>query len=112
MQTRNRWLAAIGLPLILTTLAVPVLPMHAQTQAVLNTVAGDVLFMDPATQHPFMWLHAKTGRMELLPGYNAEDGYRLLLQREQACWDVTNDYMRRTQVQTVPHEAPGPVRAK
>ncbi len=67
---------------------------------------GDVLLIDPATERPYMWLHADTGRMELLPPYQPEQAYRLLLEREQAAWDAYSAYAARTYID--PREAPRP----
>jgi hypothetical protein len=58
-----------------------------------QTVAQDygVTFYDPETEHPYMLVHPD-GRMELLPPYQPEQAYRLLLDREQMCWDAFNSY--------------------
>lgn len=49
---------------------------------------GDVFFIDPSTEKPFLWIHAATGIMEPMAGYKPEQVYRLLLDREQSCWDI------------------------
>lgn len=49
---------------------------------------GDVFLIDRANAEPFLWIHASTGRMEPMPGFKPEQVYRLLLEREQACWAI------------------------
>ncbi len=48
-----------------------------------------VTFYDPVTERPYMLLYSD-GRMELLAPFTPEQAYRLLLDREQACWDAFN----------------------
>lgn len=47
---------------------------------------GDVFLIDPANNKPFLWIHAASGIMEPISGYKPEQVYRLLLEREHACW--------------------------
>ena len=75
--------------------------LNAQVTIPPNMQPGDVLFVDPAATKAYIWLHAATGRMELLPDYTAEQAFRLLLDREQACWNIFNGYALTTQGYTV-----------
>lgn len=68
---------------------------------------GDVFFVDPATEQPYMWLHPD-GHMELLAPYQPEQAYKLLLAREQAAWDAFYTYGAATKM--LPWEAPKPKR--
>ncbi len=54
---------------------------------------GDVFLIDPATTKPFLWIHAASGMMEPTSGYKPEQIYRLLLEREQACWSIHQEFV-------------------
>ena len=68
--------------LVLTSLIL----VNAQTTS--EGLPGDVFLIDPATAKPFLWVHAASGLMEPMSGYKPEQVYRLLLEREKACWDI------------------------
>lgn len=70
---------AVGFLLMLSLAAQPALP---------PSQPGDVFFIDPANGKPFLWIHSGNGRMEPMPGYGPEQVYRLLMDREKACWDI------------------------
>lgn len=66
---------------------------------------GDVFLIDPANNKPFLWIHAASGIMEPMSGYKAQEVYRLLLEREQACWTIHQelvDHVRETIAQKPP----------
>ncbi len=46
--------------------------------------SGDVLFVEPVTNKPYLLLHSDGG-VQLLPGYTPEAVAKLLLQREKGC---------------------------
>jgi hypothetical protein len=57
-----------------------------------TALPGDVMLYDTQGR-AYLWIHAKDGRFELMPGFAPEQVYKLLLQREQACWDIHAAYV-------------------
>ena len=75
------------------------LALQAQTPGLPPMEPGDVAFVDPSTNAAYLLWRSHTGRLEAVPPYTPEQIYWLMLQREQAAWDVFNAYADSAKVQ-------------
>jgi hypothetical protein len=57
--------------------------------------SGDVFLMDPISGRAYLWIHADSGFIESMPGFSPEQIYRFLLSREEECWDIHSDLLKK-----------------